>query len=173
MFPPQPDGVSSLAYGMTPWTTSTGADRYRRGLYTYLKRTSPYAAFITMDAPTSETVCVRRERSNTPLQALTMLNDTVFVEASQALARRILAERPAATDDDRVRHAFRLCLSRDPQPDELARITTFLDHQLARFGAGELDAARVAGEAARLTWWWCSRRAGGLDDRRPRDPESR
>ena len=96
VYPPQPEGVTSLAYGMTAWTTSKGADRYRRGLYTFLKRTSPYAAFITMDAPTSETVCVRRERSNTPLQALTLLNDTVFVEAAQALARRILAERPEA-----------------------------------------------------------------------------
>ena len=147
VFPPQPEGVSSLAYGMTEWTTSKGADRYRRGLYTYLKRTSPYAAFITMDGPTSETVCVRRERSNTPLQALTLLNDTVFVEASQALARRILAERPGAGTDDRVRHAFRLCLARTPRPDELARITVFLDHQLSRFRAGDLDAARVAGAA--------------------------
>ena len=69
-----------------------------------------------MDAPTSETVCVRRERSNTPLQALTLLNDTVFVEAARALALRILAECPKACDDDRIRHAFRLCLARGPSP---------------------------------------------------------
>ncbi len=110
VYPPQPDGVSSLAYGMTPWPASTGADRYRRGLYTFLKRTSPYAAFITMDAPTSETVCVRRERSNTPLQALTLLNDTVFVEAARALSLRVLTEVPNACDEDRICQTFRLCL---------------------------------------------------------------
>jgi len=145
VFPPQPEAATSLAYGMTAWSSSTGADRYRRGLYTYLKRTSPYAAFIIMDAPTSETVCVRRERSNTPLQALTMLNDTVFVEASQALARRILSERPGASTEDRICHAFRLCLSRAPRPAELARVTAFHNHQLSRFGIRELDAVRVAG----------------------------
>jgi Protein of unknown function (DUF1553)/Protein of unknown function (DUF1549)/Planctomycete cytochrome C len=145
VYPPQPEGVTSLAYGMTAWTTSRGADRYRRGLYTFLKRTFPYAAFITMDAPTSDTVCVRRERSNTPLQALTLLNDTVFIEAARALALRILRECPNACTDSRIRHAFQLCLARGPHPDELIRLTTFLDHQLARFQSGELDAAKVAG----------------------------
>ena len=116
VFPPQPEGATSLAYGQSPWPVSTGPDRYRRGLYTYLKRTAPYAASITMDAPTSETTCVRRDRSNTPLQALTLLNDAVFVEAAQALARRILVECPDRSTDDRVRHAFRLCLTRLPGP---------------------------------------------------------
>jgi hypothetical protein len=145
VFPPQPEGVTALAYGMTPWPVNTGADRYRRGLYTYLKRTSPYAAAITMDAPTSETTCVRRDRSNTPLQALTLLNDTVFVEAAQALARRVLSECPERTIAARARHAFRLCLARPPRSEELARLTAFFDRQLARFRAGELDAVQVAG----------------------------
>jgi hypothetical protein len=145
VFPPQPEGVTSLAYGMTTWMASTGADRYRRGLYTFLKRTSPYAAFVTMDAPTSETVCVRRERSNTPLQALALLNDTVFVEAARALARRVLVECPSAADEDRIRRAFRLCLARPPRPEELARVRAFFDQQLSRLRSAELDAARIAG----------------------------
>jgi hypothetical protein len=145
VFPPQPEGATALAYGMVAWPVSTGADRYRRGVYTYLKRTAPYAASITMDGPTSETTCVRRDRSNTPLQALTLLNDTVFVEASRALARRTLAECPDRAPGARARYAFRLCLARSPRPEELARLTAFFDHQLARFRSGELDAAKVAG----------------------------
>jgi hypothetical protein len=145
--PPQPEGATSLAYGSNPWPTSTGADRYRRGLYTYLKRTAPYAAFITMDAPTSETACVRRERSNTPLQALTLLNDEVFLEAAQALARRVLAECPGSSPKDRIAHLFRLCLSRDPRPEEAARIRAYLDRQLSRLHSGELDPAQIASPA--------------------------
>ncbi|MBX6311400.1 MAG: DUF1553 domain-containing protein, partial [Isosphaeraceae bacterium] len=144
VFPPQPEAVTALAYGKVTWPTSTGPDRYRRGLYTYLKRTAPYAAFITFDAPTSETTCVRRERSNTPLQALTLLNDTVFVEASRALAQRILKEGPRDTEG-RARLAFRLCLARPPQPEELRLITAFYEAQSARFRTGELDAAKVIG----------------------------
>ncbi len=147
VYPPQPEGATSLAYGQNPWPTSTGADRYRRGLYTFFKRTSPYAAFITMDGPNSDTVCVRRERSNTPLQALTLLNDTVFVEAARALSLRVLDELPRAGVEDRVRHAYRLCLARGPHPEELARLEAFFHDQLARLRAGELDAARIIGEA--------------------------
>jgi Protein of unknown function (DUF1549)/Protein of unknown function (DUF1553)/Planctomycete cytochrome C len=145
VFPPQPEGATALAYSQSAWPVSTGADRYRRGLYTFLKRTAPYAASITMDAPTSEATCVRRERSNTPLQALTLLNDAVFVEASRAMARRVVAECADRSIEARARHAFRLCLTRPPRPEELARLAAFYDHQLARFRAGELDAAKVAG----------------------------
>ncbi len=144
VFPPQPEGATALAYGQNDWPTSEGPDRYRRGLYTYLKRTAPYAAFITFDAPTSETVCVRRERSNTPLQALTLLNDAVFVEASQAMARRVL-EEAGNSEEERARHAFRLCVARSPKPDELAAILSFHKEQLERFRSGELDASKVAG----------------------------
>jgi hypothetical protein len=146
VYPPQPDGVTALAYGGPSWPTSTGADRYRRGLYTFWKRTAPYAAFMVFDSPTSDAVCVRRERSNTPLQALTMLNDSVFLDASRALARRVIATYPASCgDDDRASYAFRLVLSRRPRPDELRALVTFHDRQRDRFTRGELDAVTVAG----------------------------
>lgn len=143
VYPPQPEGVTALAYS-GGWPTSRGADRYRRGLYTFLKRTAPYASFITFDAPTSETTCVRRERSNTPLQALTLLNDPVFVDASRALARRVVAEEPGSFEA-RIRLAYRLCLSRPPRDDEALALARFHDLQLARFLTGEADPAKVAG----------------------------
>lgn len=146
VFPPQPDGVTSLAYGSVAWRTSKGADRFRRGLYTYTKRTAPYASFTIMDAPTSETACVRRERSNTPLQALTLLNDTTFIEAARALARRVLDEADS-NDEARARHAFRLCLSRVPNDDEVATLTRFArdQHERFRLGLGDANPAEVTG----------------------------
>jgi hypothetical protein len=144
VFPPQPEGVTALAYGSVAWKTSQGSDRFRRGLYTYTKRTAPYASFTIMDAPTSETACVRRERSNTPLQALTLLNDTVFIEAARTLAQRVLDEAPG-DDQERARHAFRLCLSRLPREEEVATLTRFYREQRERFRRGEADPARVAG----------------------------
>lgn len=141
--PPQPDGASSLAYGQAAWVADKGASRYRRGLYTFLKRTSPYAAFTTMDAPGSETTCVRRERSNTPLQALTMLNDDVFIEAAGALARRLIREAPEPSEDARLNLAYRLCLGREPRPEERARVLAFYNEQLARLRDGQLDASKI------------------------------
>jgi mono/diheme cytochrome c family protein len=149
VYPPQPEGVTSLAYGGPSWPTSTGPERYRRGLYTFTKRTAPFAAFITFDAPTSEVTCTRRERSNTPLQALTLLNDPVFVEASQAMARRLLLEMPGGDDEGRATLAFRLVLAREPGASELAAILDFVDAQRARIEAGDLDAAAIAGDLGR------------------------
>jgi len=144
VFPPQPDGVTSLSYGAMKWRTSTGPDRYRRGLYTFQKRTSPYAAFATFDAPSGENCVARRARSNSPLQALTMLNDTVFTEAARALARWTLA-RAGTRDADRVRFAFRSCISREPTADESSALLAFVRRQRERFERGELDAKRLAG----------------------------
>jgi cytochrome c553 len=140
--PPQPEGVTALAYGNAAWPTSTGPDRYRRGLYTFLKRTAPYASFATFDQPTSEVACVRRERSNTPLQALTLLNDPVFVEASRALALRVLREGPG-TESGRIEHAFVLCLGRAPRPNEAARVAAYLAAQ--RAAIAPTDATALAG----------------------------
>ncbi len=92
VMPPQPDGIWNSPYSGDKWTESKGDDRYRRGLYTFWKRTSPYPAFMTFDAPSREFCVVRRPKSNTPLQALTTLNDPAYVEAAQALARRVQKE---------------------------------------------------------------------------------
>ena len=106
VFPPQPASVSSEgAYGALNWTVSPGEDRYRRGLYTFSKRTAPYAMFTTFDAPTGEVCVARREVLNTPLQALTLLNDQVFVEAAQALGKTIAAL--PGSDADRLAALFR------------------------------------------------------------------
>jgi hypothetical protein len=140
VFPPQPDGVTALAYGQVAWPTSKGAERYRRGLYTYTKRTAPYATFGLFDAPSSDGACTRRERSNTPLQALTLLNDPVYMEAARALAARVLREAPA-TDDARLGHAFRLCTSRLPSAEETAMLRGFLDRQRDRVRRGDLKAS--------------------------------
>ncbi len=162
VFPPQPPGVSELAYGDVPWPTDTGPNRYRRGLYTYAKRTSPYATAMLFDGPTGETCLARRERSNTPLQALTLLNDTVFVEAAQALGRWAAdqtdpaelegeavdsspaprASLVAATD---LRRLFSQILSRPAEADELAALEVFCHEQVRRLLAGELSAGELLG----------------------------
>jgi uncharacterized protein DUF1553 len=150
VFPPQPAGVADLAYGANGWPTSEGSDRHRRGLYTYLKRTSPYAAFTTFDAPSGENCVVRRERSNTPLQALTLLNDAVFVEAAQGLGRRAL-NLATASPEARTRHLFRLGLTREPSLEEIGDLQKFYQVQLIRLQQGQLDAKTIAGSDADST----------------------
>jgi hypothetical protein len=119
IYPPIPDGVLNLGYGAPmKWETSTGEDRYRRGLYIYWKRTVPYPSLLIFDAPNADTACARRVMSDTPLQALTTLNDTVFQEAAQAMALRVWKEG-GATDRDRAIYAFRLCTCRKPDAFEL------------------------------------------------------
>jgi hypothetical protein len=144
--PPQPPGIAELTYaGSARWVESKGPDRYRRGLYTWFQRTSPYPMLMTFDAPDSNLCCVRRERSNTPLQALTLLNDTVFVECARALGRRVAAH-PGDTAD-RVRHAFRFCLAREPTVSEQGRLTGLFEDLRARYRARPSEAARMAGAA--------------------------
>ena len=149
MFPPQPDGSGTSRTAATSGRLSTGEDRYRRGLYTFLRRTAPYPAFTTFDAPSREFCTVRRVRTNTPLQALTTLNDPAFFEAAQALARRMIAE-PAAADGERGRaaHGFRLVTSRLPKPPELDRLVAAYRQQLEQFQANPERAAQVNGGSA-------------------------
>jgi hypothetical protein len=125
--PPQPPGISELTYANSAkWVETTGPERYKRGLYIWFQRTSPYPMLTGFDAPDSNVCAVRRERSNTPLQALTLLNDAVFVESAQALAKRVLAEKKDATDAERVTRAFRLCLGRAPVRAEADRLAKLL-----------------------------------------------
>jgi mono/diheme cytochrome c family protein len=146
--PPQPPGISELTYaGSAKWVESQGADRYRRGLYTWFQRTSPYPMLLTFDAPESNVCAVKRERSNTPLQALTLLNDQAFVEFAQGLAARILRRHPTATFDERLRHAFQVCLGREPDGDE-RRTLGSLYHGLRAQPLSDAEAAKLAGMAA-------------------------
>ena len=131
--PPQPAAVIKEGF-ITEWKDSTGPDRYRRGLYTHMQRTAPYAQLITFDAPDPTLMCARRERSNSPLQALTLLNDPVFFEAAQALARRVLMEAPASTRE-RLDYAFRLCFGRGPTPNELKLSSSYLERERQRFAS--------------------------------------
>jgi hypothetical protein len=146
--PYQPPGLWENKVGgdRVTYAVSTGEDAWRRGLYTVWKRSSPYPSFMNFDA-TARTACtVRRSRSNTPLQALTLLNDPVYVEAALALARRVLVERPAADRTERLRHAFRLCVARTPAAVELAALAELLEQQTSAALADPAAAGRVVGK---------------------------
>ena len=144
VYPPQPAGVSSDgAYGVLTWTTSTGEDRYRRGLYTFSKRTAPFAAFTTFDAPTGEVCVARREVSNTALQALTLLNDAAFVEAAQTLGRETAADPQPL--EARATRLFRRVLTRAPRPDEVALLLAYYEAQRGRLASSELNAQAISG----------------------------
>ncbi|WP_020471999.1 DUF1553 domain-containing protein [Zavarzinella formosa] len=119
--PPQPSGISELTYANSArWVESKGEDKYKRGLYVWFQRTSPYPTLTTFDATDSNVCAVKRERSNTPLQALTLLNDAVFVEAAQALAKRV------QTEDARPAYLFKLCMGREPSTAEAVRLVQLL-----------------------------------------------
>lgn len=120
VMPPQPDGVWKSTYNALKWIDATGPDRYRRALYTYWKRTSPYPAMITFDAGSGEVCQIRRVRTNTPLQALVMLNDPAYVEAAGALAGR-MAESGGDLAEE-LNRGFRLTLVRHPRPEEVSTL---------------------------------------------------
>ncbi len=143
VFPPQPDGVMTLGQIRREWRASTGEDRYRRGLYTHLWRATPHPAFAVFDAPDGYSACTRRLRSNTPLQALTLLNDQQFVEFAAALAHRVQKEAPGELPAQ-IDFAFRLCLSREPQPTERQRLVELFQQQ---FSAAKGDATARREEA--------------------------
>ena len=125
--PPQPKGVAELSYaGSVKWNESTGADRYRRGLYILFQRTVPYPQLINFDEPNSNLSCTRRERTNTPLQALNLLNDPVFFEAAQGLAFRIMRESPSPFRN-RLNFAYAVTLGRPPSAREAERMAKFFD----------------------------------------------
>jgi hypothetical protein len=141
--PPRPSFGLAAAFGSsTDWSASSGDDRYRRALYTRWRRNAPYPSATTFDAP-ERTVCnIRRVRTNTPLQALVTLNDPVFVEAAQGLARRIAAHK--GSTQERVAYGFRLCLTRSPHEAESKRLVSLYElarKQLALTPAKALDLA--------------------------------
>ena len=150
VMPLQPDGVWQVVYNGDRWQTSDGEDRYRRALYTLWRRTSPYPAATTFDAPTGELCTPRRIRTNTPLQALVTLNDPVALEAAQHMARRVLRDG-GATFGERLNYAFRLALSRGPREEELARLGK-LHQKAARDLGRDQQAARDLLHADRVIY---------------------
>jgi len=130
--PPQPESVSKLTYGGAKWEETQGKDRYRRGLYIHYQRTSPYPQLVNFDEPNSNISCTRRARSNTPLQALNLLNDPVFTEAAQSLAVRVLEEAPRDWEH-RLDSLFQLCFSRRPSPNEREKIERYYQNQKSIF----------------------------------------
>jgi mono/diheme cytochrome c family protein len=162
VMPPQPEGIWQVVYSGDKWATSKGEDKYRRGLYTFWRRTAPHPAMISFDAPSREFCVLRRNRSNTPLQALTTLNDPAAIEAAQTLARHVNS-RPDASLKTRASFAFRSVLIRTPRKEELSRLVALYERELAHFQedtaaarkmAGvESDQSPVGGNAAELAAW--------------------
>ncbi len=145
VFPPQPDGVMNLGQVKRAWVPSKGPDRHRRGLYTHFWRATPHPALAVFDAADGFSACTRRLRSNTPLQALTLLNDQQFFEFAGALAKRVQAEGGADVAAQ-VDYAFRLCVARPPTPKERDRLVALFHEQLA--------AAEAADDAGKKTEAW-------------------
>ena len=131
VMPPQPDGIWQTTYSTLKWTTSDGPDRYRRALYTYWRRTSPYPSMLTFDAGSREVCVIRRVRTNTPLQALVTLNDPVYLEAAASLGQRMIKQK--TEDRDRLEAGFRLVLSRSPNEVELHRLGELLQTSIEEF----------------------------------------
>ena len=153
MYPPAPDFLFQppTSYGPKRWYTADGAQRYRRSVYAFRYRSVPFPVLTAFDAPTGNFACVKRDRSNTPLQALVTLNETVFMEAARELSRRTLADG-GGSDPQRIDYAFRRVLARSPVESERTELMALLESQRQRLQAGELDAGRLAfGDRAPVT----------------------
>ena len=143
--PPQPALGLSAAFGSgIDWKTSAGEDRYRRGLYTMWRRSNPYPSMTAFDAPSREICTIRRDRTNTPLQALVTLNDPVYIEAAQALARRMTTA--GSTPAEQAVHGFRLCVARPPNETELQQLTDLYQRARRAFASDAEAAKKMATE---------------------------
>jgi hypothetical protein len=145
VYPPLPEFMLKppVSYGPKTWNTDTGPNRYRRGLYTFRFRSLPYPVLQNFDSPNGDFACVRRARSNTPLQALTTLNEPVFVEAAQALALRTLQEG-GSTDEARLQYVFRRCVSRPPVSEEAEVLLALLTEQKQHLAASGVNPWEIA-----------------------------
>jgi hypothetical protein len=145
VFPPAPAFlfVPPASYESFTWKEETGANRYRRSIYTFRRRSTPYPMLSAFDAPTGEASCVRRQRSNTPVQALVTLNEPVFFEAAQELAMGVVRSttEPGAA---RVEKMFRQVTGRPPTPNETETLLRLFDQQKERFAQGWIDPKQVA-----------------------------
>ena len=149
VFPPQPDGLWQAAFnGQRTWATSQGEDRYRRGLYTFWRRTVPYPSMATFDAPSREICAIKRIRTNTPLQAFVTLNDPVYVEAAQALARRIVREGGTTSTTASAMACGSACAGRRG-PSRSSRSSRSITAELERYRKDRAAAVALATEPAR------------------------
>ncbi len=168
VFPPQPASVTTEGtYGAFQWRASAGEDRGRRSLYTFSKRTAPFALYTTFDAPSGEACVARRDISNTPMHALSLLNDVTFVEAAQALGR-IFADASGPVQV-RIRELFRRFVCRSPNAAELKKLVDFYEEVRRRCERKELDAAMIAGAGPangndRAAWTSLARALANLDE---------
>jgi hypothetical protein len=145
VYPPAPEFLflPPASYGPKVWREEKGPDRYRRSIYTFRFRSVPYPVLTTFDAPNGEFACVRRPKSNTPLQALATLNEPLFLEAARALALKTLQEG-GKSDVERLNYAFRRCLSRLPDREEAAALFILLEKELARLGSPDAKPLELA-----------------------------
>jgi mono/diheme cytochrome c family protein len=144
VFPPQPDGLWQAAFnGERTYPTSTGEDKYRRGIYVFWRRTVPYPSMSAFDAPSREICALRRIPTSTPLQAFVTLNDPVYVECAQSLARRIVKEG-GATIEERATYALTLCLCRPPEPAQVARLVALYNEQVEHYRSKPAEAEKIA-----------------------------
>jgi hypothetical protein len=168
VFPPQPASVTSEGtYGQFQWNISSGEDRYRRSIYTFAKRTAPFAMFTTFDAPPGEFCAVRREVSNSPLQGLTLLNDSMFLEVAQAFGKEYTTQTGSL--EEKIASLFRRCLTRPPEASETQKLVKFWQQQHAYFLTQPNSAKQIAGdgsgdEATRATWTMLARVLMNLDE---------
>jgi hypothetical protein len=150
VLPPVPQNVINFNYIIPEWNPPTGPERYRRALYVFRKRSMPDPVMSSLDAPNGDFSCARRVRSNTPLAALTLLNEPVFVEAAQAMALVVLRDG-GANEDSRIEHAFKMCMSREPKADERATMKSLLQENRNRLTEGWLNPREIAtGDAGKL-----------------------
>jgi hypothetical protein len=146
VYPPQPANLWQAAFnGQRNYPTSTGPDRYRRGLYTFWRRTVPHPSMTTFDAPSREVCSIRRIGSNTPLQAYVTLNDPVFVEAAQSLGRRIIREGGVSLEE-RLKYGYKLATSREIEPARLVVLKQLYEAELKRYES-DAQAAKMMAES--------------------------
>ena len=141
IYAPIPESLLALSYAPLTWNAETGRDRYRRAIYTFRRRSLPYPALQSFDTPNADVSCTRRQRSNTPLQALTSLNEVIFTECARELARRALES--GADDNTRVTFAFRSCVGRQPTAEERQELANLLGRVRARIAEGWINSSQI------------------------------
>ncbi len=163
VYPPLPTGVAAVSYANNfKWNTSKGEDRYRRGLYTFFKRTAPHPNLLTFDCPDSNVTCVKRTRSNTPLAALVLLNNEVYTEAAKSLGNRM--RKADKSDAERLKAGFRFCIARNPSAKELDSLSQLLEKARSWFKDNEKGAQEFAGDAESSAWTATARVLLNLDE---------